>query len=197
MNQYMTCAQRSTARWLQVPEERQEKAADRIGDEDVSPPQPEGMHDADEEESRHPAGVESHALMARGGAIHLDREANPEERREDRDELALDEPVDERLRESVGKPRPHQRRLHVGRHRRVEPAHVGGDDAEERRAAQAVDDGDAFAAGDGPDRFGRDRVRGRRRRKRAVVAGRTAGVPCGWVLSPSQSAFAVTFGSRP
>ena len=40
------------------------------------------------------------------------------------------------------------------RERRVEPAHVGGEDAEERGAAQAVDDGDALAAGDRPDRFG-------------------------------------------
>ena len=38
--------------------------------------------------------------------------------------------------------------------RRVEPAHVGGEDAEERGAAQAVDDGDALIAGHRPDLLG-------------------------------------------
>ena len=60
-------------------------------------------------------GVEADALLPRRGAIHLDREADPEERGEDRDELALDQPIDQRLREAIGQPCPHQRRLHVRR----------------------------------------------------------------------------------
>ena len=113
------------------------------------------MHEADDEQHRHPSRVEGDTVMARGGTIHLDREADPEERREDRDELARDEPIHERLGEAVRQPGPHQRRVHVRGKRRVEPAHVGREDAEERGAAQAVDDGDALPGRDRADRVWR------------------------------------------
>ena len=89
MNQYMTCAQTRIARWLQVAEEQEQEAADRVGHQDVAPPQHERVREADDEQHRHPPRVEADALLPRGGAIHLDREADAEERREDRDELAL------------------------------------------------------------------------------------------------------------
>ena len=142
------------ARWLRLRNEQEQEAADGVADQNVSPPQPERVREADQEEGRHPPGVERDAPMTRGRPIHLDGEADPEERGEKGDELALDQPVNQRLREPVGQPRPHQGRLDIRGDRRVEPAHVGGEDAEERGAAEAVDDSDALVAGHRADGFG-------------------------------------------
>ena len=127
------------------------------------------MHETEDEEDGHPTGIEGDAMVPRRGALHLDREADAEQRREDRDELALHQPFDQRLHRPVGHPMPHDVGIHVGGKRRVEPAHVGGEDAEERGAAQAVDDRDAFGAGDRANRLGRHRLR--RDSSGAVVTG--------------------------
>ncbi len=98
-----------------------------------------------------PALVERDALAPSRRAIHLDGEANPEERREYRDEFAGDQAVDDRLPHEIRHPGPQARRVFVRAQRSVVAPHVGGDDAKERGAAQAIDDGDALTRGDGPD----------------------------------------------
>ena len=84
----MPCAHKQDRALTAVAEEGQEEPADRIGHQDVAPPQPEGMHEADAEQHRHPSRVERDPVTTRGRPIHLDGEADPEERGEDRDELA-------------------------------------------------------------------------------------------------------------
>ena len=104
-------------------------------------------------QDRQPALVERDALAPSRRAIHLDGEANPEERREYRDEFAGDQAVDHGLPHEVRHPGPQARRVFVSAQRGVVAPHVRRDDAKERGAAQAIDDRDALAGGDRSDRL--------------------------------------------
>ena len=77
-----------------VPERHQQQAQQRVDEQDVAPPQQVGMQQADQREYADAAQVETQAIAAaRRRALHLQREAEPEQQREQRDRLAVDEQV--------------------------------------------------------------------------------------------------------
>jgi hypothetical protein len=107
--------------------------------------------EADQEQSSH--APQEKACAAGRGAIHLDDEPHSEQHREDRDELAGDDGIDQRLDRAV-RPGPHQVVGEIHRPRRRESAHVGREDAEERGTTQDVDDQVALADGNGREGHG-------------------------------------------
>ena len=83
------------------------------------------------------------------GALDHHREAHAEQQREQGEELALHEEVDQAVGDPVG---ASERRIQTGvglEHGPDEGLHVHQQDAAEREAAQHVQGGDAFAGGDG------------------------------------------------
>lgn len=85
-----------------VTEQQQEATHHRLEDEDVARPEEGDVGDSEEQQDREPpqeSGLESNPLRA--SVAHLDRESEPEEEREQREELRFDEEDDRPKNEAI------------------------------------------------------------------------------------------------
>jgi hypothetical protein len=130
---------------LRLAEQEQREAQQRIDDQDVAGPDQEGVDDADQQQGQQPAHVEGcEAPAARLDALHQQEHAQPEEQREERVELPFPQKMDQPRGGPVIPGHGRVNREHERLKRVAEDRHVDQQDAKERKAAQDVDDLDAF-----------------------------------------------------
>ncbi len=107
------------------------------------------MRDAEAEQHEETSNVARHAFAARLQPLELDREADPEQEREERVELSDDQPfqpeLDRSRQTSPEVDKPHR----LGRRADDEAHQVGEQDPEQRESAQCVDHRHPLAGGDG------------------------------------------------
>ena len=146
---HSTTAQTSKARLLGAAEQQQHHAHQRIKRDDIAHPQQQQMGDADQEQDDQPAQVAARAFAALLEPAELDREADSEQQREQRVELADDEPLDQQLGDIVELGEQQPAALRIGHEDEAgEDHHVGDEDAEQRPAAKRIEQCRALADAD-------------------------------------------------
>ena len=131
--------------------EHHDQTQDGVQMQDVADPEDAGVQRADGEQHQQPSQV--HAAGTRRVLLlhvrELDRETQAEEQAEDAVELAGEEQVAHMFGHLVDLTRPHVRAVGLGKHRGTEARHVHDQNAHQRKAAQDVQRGQAFVAGQG------------------------------------------------
>ena len=118
-------------------EDEEQRAGDGVQAENVAEPEA-GMERADDQEPDQPSSVDRpEGAAPSSGAAFLQRDADPEQEREERVELAVEERVDRRRHDAVGGQRGALARARDGE--AGEPGQVDEEDAQQRKAAQQID----------------------------------------------------------
>ncbi len=131
-------------------EGQQQERQQRVDDQDVAGPQQQRMHQADAQQAEAATQVEAGEIAPGNlGALRHHREAGAEQQREQGEELALHEDVDEGIRPAV-----HALPVRIyatgGQVQRAdEGLHVHQQDAQQRHSTQDIERGDALVRRDG------------------------------------------------